>query len=293
MDRFTEMQTFCAVVEKGSFVAAAAHLNLSKAAVSRYLQGLEERLQVRLLQRTTRRMTLTEEGTLFYERARQLVDGVFAAEDMLQEKTEHVQGTLRINAPITYGVNHLAHLWPEFHRQYPQLKLEVTLSDRITDVVEEGFDLAIRISQLPQSTLIMRKLASTEIVMAASPKYLQQFGTPQQLSDLKDYPIAHYSYWSDGLHWRFQGPNGTESVAIQPWFVSNNGESCKAMALAHQGLILQPDFLLANELASGQLLRVLPQYKALQLGIYAVFPSRKQLAPKVRAVIDYLVAALA
>jgi len=288
MDRFLEIQTFCAVVDAGSFVKAADVLGVSKAAVSRYVGELEARLGVRLLHRTTRRMSLTEEGTVFDARCRELLSGVEEAEAELSSRSGAARGLLRVNAPVTFGIRHLAPLWATFRDRHPQVRVDVTLSDRVVDLVDEGYDLAIRIATLPSSTLISKRLATTRMVLCASPPYLKSRGVPSHPSDLADHDVIAYSYWSSGDQWPFDGPDGPVSVTIKPWMHSNNGDTCRAVALAHQGVILQPSFLIGDDLAAGRLVELLPEFRSIELGIYAIYPTRKHVALKVRALIDFL-----
>lgn len=290
MDRFLEMQTFSAVVDAGSFVRAADALSMSKAAVSRYVSDLEARLGVRLLHRTTRRLSLTEEGLVFHARCKELLAGLEEAEGELSSRNVVASGLLRINAPVTFGIHHLAPLWGEFIARHPKVTLDVTLSDQIVDLVEEGYDLAIRIATLPSSTLVSRRLASTRMVLCATPKYLAQHGTPRQPSELAQHAVIAYSYWSTKDEWHFDGPHGGVSVRTQPRIRTNSGETCRAAALAHQGIVLQPSFLVGADLSAGSLIELMPEYSAIKLGIYAVYPTRKHLSPRVRALIDFLVA---
>lgn len=290
MDRFLEMQTFAAVVDAGSFVKAAEALGLSKAAMSRHVGELETRLGVRLLQRTTRRLSLTEEGQVFYARSKELLAGVDEAEAEITSRSGAASGLLRINAPFTFGILHLAPLWGVFRSQYPQVALDVTLADRVVDLVDEGYDVAIRIATLPSSTLISKRLASTRMVLCASPNYLAAHGTPQHPAELAAHAVISYSYLATRDEWHFAGPQGPVSVKTQPCIHTNNGDTCRAAALAHQGIILQPDFLVGRDLASGTLVELMPAFRALELGIYAVYPTRKHVPPKVRALIDFLAA---
>lgn len=290
MDRFLEMQTFAAVVDAGSFVKAAEALGLSKAAMSRHVGELETRLGVRLLQRTTRRLSLTEEGQVFYARSKELLAGVDEAEAEITSRSGAASGLLRINAPFTFGILHLAPLWGVFRSQYPQVELDVTLADRVVDLVDEGYDVAIRIATLPSSTLISKRLASTRMVLCASPNYLAAHGTPQHPAELAAHAVISYSYLATRDEWHFSGPQGPASVKTQPCIHTNNGDTCRAAALAHQGIILQPDFLVGRDLASGTLVELMPTFRALELGIYAVYPTRKHVPPKVRALIDFLAA---
>lgn len=288
MSRFEAMKAFTTVVDAGSFVKAAEVLRLSKAAVSRQVSELEAHLGVRLMQRSTRRLSLTEDGQLFYERSKELLAGLEQAEAELSSRQAEVAGTLRINAPLSFGVQHLAPLWGAFMARHPRLMLDVSLSDRMVDLVEEGFDMAVRITRLPDSVLVSRRLAATRIVLCASPGYLRQHGEPHHPADLARHHTLGYSYWATGDEWRFQGPEGEVSVRTRPMLRTNNGDTCLAAALADQGVILQPTFLVGEALRSGQLVELMPAYRALEVGIYAVYPSRRHLAPKVRAMVDFL-----
>jgi DNA-binding transcriptional LysR family regulator len=292
MDRFLEMQTFAAVVDSGSFVGATDVLGMSKPSVSRYVNELESRLGVRLLQRTTRRLSLTEEGSVFYARCKELLSALEEAEGEITSRSGEASGLVRINAPLSFGVSHLAALWSEFKSMHPNVSLDVTLGDRVVDLVEEGYDLAIRIARLPSSTLICRKLASTRMVLCASPKYLKRAGKPKHPSELAEHDVLAYSYWSTRDEWQFEGPEGVVVVTTTPRLRTNNGDTCRIGALNHQGIILQPTFLVGEDIKSGKLIEILPQYKSISLDIYAVYPSRKFVSPKVRLLIDFLIDAL-
>ena len=291
MDRLLEMQTFCAVVEAGSFVAASDALGMSRAAVSRYLGELESRLGIRLLHRTTRRLSLTGEGEVFYVRCRELLAGVEEAEAEITSQGDVARGLLRINTPVSFGISHLAPLWGEFHARYPDVALSIDLSDRLVDIVEEGFDLAIRIATLHSSTLVSRRITSTRLIACASPHYLSAQGTPKEPVDLASHRIIGYSNFTTGNDWPFEGPEGATSVRVRPWMQANNGETCCAAAVAGQGVVLQPGFLVHKDLEAGRLVELMPEYRSTELGVYAVYPTRKFVAPKVRALVDYLVSA--
>ncbi len=288
MDRFLEMQTFNAVVDAGSFVKAADALDLSKAAVSRYVVDMETRLGVRLLHRTTRKLSLTEEGQVFYARSKELLAELQEAEDEVTARSDAASGLLRINAPFTFGILHLAPLWGEFKALHPKVSLDVTLADRLVDLVEEGYDVAIRIAKLENSSLVSKRLATTRIVLCASPQYLAQHGTPQHPSELANHAIISYSYLATKDEWRFTGPQGPVSVKTNPCIHTNSGDTCRAAALSHQGVILQPTFLVGKDLADGSLVELMPDYQSVELGIYAVYPTRKHVSAKVRALIDFL-----
>ncbi len=283
------MQTFSAVADAGSFVKAADTLGMSKAAVSRYVNELETRLGVRLLHRTTRRLSLTEEGAVFHARCKELLAGVEEAEAELSSRSGAARGVLRVNAPVTFGNRHLASLWGAFREFHPQVELDITLSDRMVDLVEDGYDMAIRIGALESSTLVSKRLATTRIVLCASPQYLHAHGVPQHPSDLANHAVIGYSYLSTGDEWHFDGPDGHVSVKTNPCIRSNSGDTCRAAALANQGIILQPTFLIGDDLAAGTLVEIMPEFRSFELGVYAIYPTRKLVAPKVRALIDFLV----
>jgi DNA-binding transcriptional LysR family regulator len=289
MDRFQEMRAFVSVVDTGSFVRAAESLSQSKTAVSRLVGDLESRLGTRLLHRTTRRLSLTQEGEVFLERCRQLLDGVAEAEAELTAHSGEAIGQLRVNVPVTFGLLHLAPLWPAFMALHPKVLLDVTLSDRLVDLVDEGYDLAVRIARLQASTLVSRQLTSTRMILCASPEYLRRHGAPEHPSEIARHAVISYTLLAMGEQWEFEGPDGPVSVKVAPRMRTNSGDTCCAAALQHQGIVLQPSFLVGAHLASGALVEVLPQYRSLELGVYAVYPSRKHLTPKVRVLVDFLV----
>lgn len=291
MDKFVEMQTLVAVVEAGSFVKAADTLALSKAAVSRYVGNLEARLGVRLLHRTTRRLSLTEEGGVFYTRCKEVLDEVDEAEAEITARGGQAVGGVKVNAPVTFGILHLADLWGAFRAAHPRVTLDITLVDRVVDLVEEGYDLAVRITRLPSSTLVSRKLSSTRMILCASPQYLARAGVPAHPSALAEHAVLAYSYLAAGDDWPFEGPDGPVTAKIRPCVRSNSGDICRAGALQHQGIVLQPSFLVGPDIEAGRLVEVLPEYRSLEIGIYAVYPTRKQVSPKVRLLIDFLVEA--
>jgi DNA-binding transcriptional LysR family regulator len=291
MDKFQEMRAFVAVVDAGSFVRAADALAQSKSAVSRLVGDLETRLGTRLLHRTTRKLSLTQEGEVFHERCRQLLDGVEEAEAELSAHAGEAVGELRINVPVSFGLLHLAPLWPAFMALQPKVVLDLTLSDRLVDLVDEGYDLAVRISRLQTSSLVSRPLASTRLILCASPDYLRRRGTPAHPADLAQHAVIAYSLLSMGDQWAFEGPAGPVAVKVRPRMRTNSGDTCCAAAVQHQGIVLQPSFLVGGHLASGALVEILPQYRSVELGVHAVYPTRKHLTPKVRALIDFLVEA--
>jgi len=294
MDKFQEMASFVAVVEAGSFIGAADATGLSKAAVSRHVAELEQRLGARLLHRTTRRLSLTDDGQLFFARAKEMLAAIDEAESEISSRSGEPSGLLRINAPLTFGVLHLAPLWGRFAQLYPKVSLDIDLSDRVVDLVEEGYDLAVRITNLPSSQLVSRQLASTRMVACASPPYLARHGTPAHPDELAQHEVISYSYWAARNEWTFTAPDDSlVTVRTHARIHANNGDTCRAAALDHQGIILQPDFLVADDLRRGDLVELLPTYRAMTLGIHAVYPSRKHLPIKTRRLVDFLVEAFA
>jgi len=277
------------VVDAGSFVGASDAIEMSKPAVSRHVRDLEARLGVRLLQRTTRKLSLTEEGAVFYARCKDLLANVDEAEAEITSRSGEASGLLKVNAPVSFGILHLAPLWAEFIARHPKVTLDVTLSDRLVDLVDEGFDVAVRIARMPNSSMISRKIASTHMILCASPDYLRTHGAPAHPADLAHHAVMAYSLFSAGDHWTFDGPEGEVTVKVSPRLHTNSGDTCRAVALQHQGVIFQPSFLVGGDLKSGALVQLLPQYRAMALGIYAVYPTRKHLSPKVRLLIDFLI----
>jgi DNA-binding transcriptional LysR family regulator len=289
MDKFREMQAFAAVVDAGSFVKAADGLGQSKAAVSRYVGDLESRLGVRLLHRTTRRLSLTEEGKVFHARCKDLLAVVDEAEAEVTARTGEAVGQLKVNVPVSFGLRHLSHLWAEFMTLHPKVTLDVTLTDRVVDLLDEGYDLAVRIARLPSSSLVSRQLSSTRLILCASPTYVNRHGAPTDVSELASHAVIAYTLLSMGDHWQFDGPDGPATVTVVPRLRANSGETCVAAALQHQGIVLQPSFLIGTHLKSGALVELLPQFRSIELGIYAVYPTRKHVTPKVRLLIEFLV----
>lgn len=289
MDRFREMETFIAVVEAGSFVAAADKLRISKSVASRIVQELEVRLGGRLLQRTTRSLALTDAGRAYYQRCRQFIEELAEVEDAVRMDREKAFGLLRVSAPLTFGTMHLASLWGGFLKQHPQIQLDVNLLDRRVDLIGEGYDMAIRIApQQEDSSLVSSKLASSKMIVCASPEYLAENGTPQSLDDISRHDFIGYSYLPTGDLWKFKSRNAVEGIKTNPRLRVNNGDTCRAAALAGLGIIVQPTFIVGEDLLSGRLVEILPDWQAEERGVFAVYPTRQHLSAKVRALIDYL-----
>lgn len=292
MDKFFEMRAFVAVVDAGSFVKAAEALSISNAGISRLVSELESRLGLRLLQRTTRKLSLTAEGEVFYHRCTEVLQAIEDAEGEVTARGGEAVGLVRVNVPVSFGMTYLAPLWPLFMELHPQVVLDVTLSDRVVDLVDEGCDLAVRIARLPNSTLVSRRLASTRLTLCASPEYLRRHGTPEHPLELSQHAVIAYTLLSMGDQWQFEGADGPVTVKVKPRMRSNSGDTCCVAAVSGQGLVLEPTFLVGPYLRTGELVEVMPQYRSIDLGVYAVYPTRKYVPPKVRALIEFLAQAL-
>lgn len=291
-NKFLEMTVFVTVVDCNSFVAAAEKLTLSKQAISRYITALEERLQVRLLQRTTRKMALTYEGQMFYLQAKSILDSTLEAENTISLDQANPTGLIRINVPVSFGILHLAPLWQKFIDKYPKIELDITLSDRVVNLLEEGFDLAVRIGQLDSSSLVGRKLATTRIIAAASPDYIARYGMPMHPNELINHKIIMYSHWARKEQWGFWKNNVLHAVHLKANVHCNNGDTCRVMMLQHGGVSLQPDFIIGQDIKAGTLVEILPKYKVEDFTIHAIYPSRKLLPLRTRCLIEFLMGEL-
>ena len=289
MDRLRAFEMFATVVAKGGFTRAAEALDTSPANVTRYINELEAHLGARLLNRTSRRLSLTEGGEALYERCRSILDDVAEAEAVASSSSVQPRGRLRINAPLSFGVRHLAPLWPAFLARYPEVELDIALIDRVVDLVEEGYDLAIRISRAGSASHVGRKLATSRNIACASPAYIAAHGAPVTPGDLKDHACIGYAYAATADEWRFADTEGrAHAVKVEPRVHTNNGDTARAMALAGQGITWQPTFLIGDDLRAGRLVRLMPGYDMADIDILAVYPSRRHLSAKVRAMIDFL-----
>lgn len=289
MDTLTSMRVFANVVEAGSFSGAADRLDMSRAMASKYVINLEDHLGTRLLNRTTRRLSLTESGTAYYERCVQIISDVQEAEQAVGQLTGTPRGTIKITMPVAYGLHRLGPVIADYVRLYPEVKLEISLNDRRIDLVEEGLDLAIRIGTLPESGLIARKLAVDRTVVCASPAYLQQHGVPEVPADLARHSCLGYTYTSSGDEWRLRSAEADAAIRIAGSIKANNGDMLRLAACNGAGIIFQPLFIVQDDLHAGRLVQILVDYTSKDLGIYAVYPSRKHLSAKVRTFVDFLV----
>ncbi|MGI9352048.1 MAG: LysR family transcriptional regulator [Rhizobiaceae bacterium] len=285
MSQFDDLEVFSKVVALGSMSAAAREMGLSPAVVSKRLQRLEERLGTRLLNRTTRQISMTESGQGFYERVLAILAGLEEAEAFVARRSSLARGLLKISAPTSFGRLHIAPHLVKFMRANPELKINLELSDTFVDIISGGFDLAIRIGELPDSTLVARKLAPVKRVLCASPKYLERNGAPKSLEDLDHFALI--APHNSGP-WRLEGDEG--SIVYRPisTLQTNSSEVVRETVIAGLGIALRSTWDISEELESGELQRILHSYSSSKgLGIYAVYPSRSFLPAKVRLFIDY------
>jgi DNA-binding transcriptional LysR family regulator len=289
MDRLRAFEVFVTVVSRGSFTRAADALNTSPANVTRYVNELEAHLGTRLLNRTSRTLSLTEGGETFYARCKSILDDVAETEGLVSSASVEPRGRLRINAPVSFGILHLAPLWPAFMRKYPDVELDVALIDRVVDIVDEGYDLAIRISRAGSTSHAARKLATSRNILCASPDYLARCGSPATPADLVEHRCIGYSYAATGDEWQLADSEGkSHAVKVNCHMHSNNGDTARAAALAGQGVIWQPTFLVGNDLRAGKLVQILPAYRLPDIDVLALYPSRRHLSAKIRAMVDFL-----
>jgi len=289
MDRFEDMRCFVQVAELQSVTRAADQLNLAPSAVSRRLKDLEARLGAQLLTRTTRRMSLTEAGQVFYTRSQQILSDVAEAEAEVSDESHGLSGTLRVAAPLTFGVDHLSGLVADFLAEHPQLAVELDLSDRLADLVGEGFDLAVRIGTLRDSSLVARRLADVRMVLCAAPDFLRRHGTPADPQDLKRLPCLCYAGSDRPDIWRFRTAEGAESwVQVPMRMRSNNGSVLRDAAAKGVGVTLQPSFIVHRALATGELVPILRHVAWPDQALHVVYPEQRHLSAKSRAFIDHL-----
>jgi len=290
MDRLDDMLAFIKVVDTKSFTAAAERLNLSKSVVSRRIAELENRLGARLLNRTTRRLSLTEVGQAFYERCTRILSDLDEAERAVADLHAAPRGRLRVNAPLSFGLLHLAPAIADFMQRHPAIEIDIDLNDRYVDLIDEGYDMAVRIGRLRDSSLIARRLAPNRRVICASPAYLEQHGTPETPEDLTKHCCLLYTNVPTAEQWQFRVNGETRAVRVQGNLRANNGDILLAAAIAGHGVAVAPTFLCGEALASGALRCLLYDYYVSDSAVYAVYPQNRHLSPKVRAFVDFLAA---
>ena len=289
VDIVVSMRVFTAVVDAGSFVGAADRLGLSRGMATRYVAGLEEHLGVRLLHRTTRKLSLTEAGVDYNERAIQVLAMISEAESSVAQEASTPRGTLRVSSSNAFGARHLGLAIAEYLQRYPGVQVDVTLNDRMVDMVEEGFDVAIRVASKIDPGLVSRKLARSRLVVCASPGYLQKHGAPSVPEDLAQHQCLTYSYVSSPNEWHFKREREERRIQVSGNLRGNSGDILRNAAVEGLGITLQPDFMIYEALREGTLVRILPDWETDDLAVFAVYPNRKFLPPKVRSFIDFLV----
>ncbi|MDP5291555.1 LysR family transcriptional regulator [Oceanimonas sp. CHS3-5] len=277
MDRIDAMRAFVTIVTEGSFTRAAERLGHSPQLVSKSIARLEQQLGTRLLNRTTRRVSPTEAGLRYAERARQILNDIDEMEQGLSDARHHPHGRLRVSAPVSFASRHLAPLLCDYQRTYPQVSVDLQLNDRKVDIVEEGFDVALRIGHLKSSSLIARRMAPIRLVICASPSYLERHGTPASISDLEQHRCLHYSY--------MEHDTGLPGEAV---FSCNNGDVLVGAAIHGAGIVIQPSFIAGPALADGRLVEILPEQAPLPMALYAVYAHRTLMPGKIRSFVDFM-----
>ena len=291
MDRMASMAAFTKVVGAGSFSAAAREMQVSQALVTKQIQELENWLGARLLNRTTRRLSLTEVGTAFYERAARILEAVEEAKGAAGALQTVPRGRLRINAPISFGVLHLATAVTEFLQRFPDVSVELLMNDRLVDLLEGEFDVGVRIGRLRDSSLIARKIAPIRLAVCAAPDYLARRGVPRAPEDLAKHDCLEYTYFESRGEWRLLNPEGDEIVVpVSGRYLANNADVLRITAIAGGGVILCPTFIVGEDLRSGRLVRLLPDYPPPEQALHALYPPGRHLSAKVRSFVDFLVA---
>ncbi|QUM82649.1 LysR family transcriptional regulator [Moritella sp. 5] len=289
MSDWSGVSEFVAVAETESFTAAAKRLGISTAQVSRQVSALEERLSAKLFYRTTRKVSVTEVGGIYYQHCRQVMDGLADAERAITNLQSTPKGKLKITAPITYGERSVAPLVNDFVTQYPELEVQLILSNQQIDLIDEGFDLAIRLGQLGDSSMIGKRLATRKQYVCAAPEYLSAFGAPHSLSELD----RHNCLSGTLDYWRFQEKGKARNIRVKGNFSCNSGPVLVDAALKGVGIVQLPDYYVQEYINQGQLIELLPNYREPDDAVWALYPQNRHLSPKVRMLVDYLAKELA
>lgn len=292
MDQLAALRALRRVVELGSFTAAADALGVSHTIVSRQVKQLETLLGAQLLNRTTRRFALTAAGQDYYEASRHILDALDDADRAVGRHQAKPSGTLRINAPMAFGTQELAHWLPQFLAEYPELKIDLVCNDRIVDLIEDGFDVALRLTRdLPDSTLIAKRLATSRVMLVATPAYLKRHGAPRMPRDLLSHNCLTYTQVNKPFDWTFTGPDGvTETVTVQGNLQANTGIALRTFALADTGIATTASFIVHEDLRRGDLVQVLPEYTIRPRELFVLYPQNRHLSPKVRVFVDFAAA---
>lgn len=291
MDKFESMRAFTRVVEEGSFAAAARKMQLSRSAVNKLVINLENQLGVQLFYRTTRQVTLTDTGRAFYERCIDILGSLEEAELAVSQQHGEPKGTLKINAPMSFGISSLGSKIAEFMTRYTDIKIQLTLEDRFVDPIAEGYDLVIRIgSPVKSPSLVAHHITILPRVICAAPSYLKTKGTPSSPNDLKNYSCLHYGYLSTGCQWQLVNKEKEEQVSINidGVFCSNNGEVLRDAAVKGLGIVMLPTFIVERELKRGELQIILPDYQPSELTLCVIYPVNRHLSPKIQLFTQFL-----
>ncbi|WP_088893231.1 LysR family transcriptional regulator [Leptolyngbya ohadii] len=289
MDKFDSIRAFTQVVNSGGFAAAAREMGLSRSAVNKLVIALEDELGVQLLHRSTRVVTPSEAGLAFYERCVEILASLEEAERSIAQLHDEPRGRLRINAPMSFGTMVLAPALADFLAQYPDLQVQLTLSDRFIDPIEEGFDVTVRIAEPQESaSLIIKPLATVERILCAAPAYLETHGAPQTIDELRHHSCLHYGQLAIENQWTLIGAAEVQTIPVKGVLCSNNGEVLREAAVRGLGITVLPAFIVAQELQQGTLQRVLPDYQASELAISVIYPVNRHLSTKVRLLTDFL-----
>lgn len=289
MDKLDSLKAFVQVVDAGGFAAAARRMNMTRSAVNKLVQNLESALGAQLLRRSTRKVSVTETGLVFYERCVQILADLEEAEQQVSQLQAEPRGTLKINAPMSFGTLYLGPALGEFIQRYPHLRVQLMLNDRFVDPWEEGFDITLRIAEVShQTSLEVHPLSSVPRVLCAAPAYLQQQGMPTHPKDLHHHRCLHYDYLATGDLWRFNGPDGAQTIRVNGNLCCNNAEVLKSAAIQGLGIVLLPTFIAYQELQQGQLQIILPQYQAPEIYICMIYPPSRHLSLKIRVFREFL-----
>ena len=284
-----DIAAFVCVVQTGSFTVTAEKLKTSKSVISKYVSRLEDRLGTKLLVRTTRRLTLTEIGRTFYEGACQGLEAIDSAEEAVSFLQGKPRGTLKVNAPLSFGVLHIAPMLDEFINSHPEMEIDLRFEDSKVDMVKEGFDLTVRITSQLEGNLIARRIAPCHHALVAAPNYLNKYGIPKVPEDLSSHNTITYHYQHSPWEWEFTASKSKpKRISVNGSVKMNNSLAIREAVLAGVGISRMPTFLVGEDIKSGQLIQLLPKYSLLELSIYLVFPDRHHMTPKLRVFIDYL-----
>jgi DNA-binding transcriptional LysR family regulator len=288
MDRLRSMEVFVAVVDAGSFTAAARALDLSTVMVSKHIGSLEQRLAARLLNRTTRSLSLTEIGALYCEQCRQILAQVRQAETGAEAMRATARGTLKVSAPVAFGSQMLAPAMAHYLDEHAEVSLDLELSNRIADVIEEGLDAAVRIGHLDDSAMIARPLRPYRMAICAAPAYLERFGVPRTPDELREHRCLDFMYWRRNMRWRLDGD--APAAPLPPSRLrSNNGQALRQAALAGFGIVMQAEIVLADDISRGRLLPVLQDFIPTPRPMHLIYPRDRQGTPKLQSFVDYVV----